>query len=180
MVEAPSLAAAAEALVKAACANVQETSLSLSKENAASLKQIDASLKALTEAVKSSHSSTADCSSKTIQAINEASTNTLKAINESSKQARLEWADEHASNGSFRFVDGYKNQQTESKEFVQTIISNFKRGFGSHIDNRYIDRNDEKGREQFQTKLVEQIHALTGNKPRETVEKNGLAAIFYS
>ncbi len=102
---------------------------------------------------------------------------------------RLQWAISNAEVNFFFFYEKAKSNFYRSNEnsaaFVKAVLLSFQRGSGHYLNDRsfteYRHHNsiEEEGEKKFREALSTQIHALTGVKPRISLDDDGYV-IFYS
>ena len=198
MAESPSskLAAAAQELLKAAGAEVSSDAQKKISTDLVSFKEsFDARLNTVNQSITTlrSHAddkaNTADQRLASIdQRLASLEQKVLLQTQKISKQTKLQtlsFAMQNAVLVSFTYFDTYSK---ESSTLVSNIMISFRRGFGYHlpdgtlqnIDKHYYKEKWEKSNKDFRDKLVEQIHGLTGTKPRVVREGDGPFAIYYS
>ena len=122
-----------------------------------------------------------------VAAIENAKAETLAAIERSRELQTLQWAIANVSVAQFTCYkptsSAYNFQQITSSDIVKRILCHFMRGCGSYIDTYYLE-SPGYGRQQdglfdkFLNALVEQIHMLTGQKPR-VVKEGEKTAMYY-
>lgn len=103
------------------------------------------------------------------------------------KLTRLQWAIDHVDYGSFVYCNGQNNSRMHSKDIAKTILYWFMKGYGYYVGNDSmlsycsIETEREKSRQQFRNKLSDQIHFLTGVKPKVQLDaKDGRYLFSYS
>lgn len=162
------LALAVDELIKTTLTHVG--SASLSTGNAASLKtSLDSKLNTLDQSISNLKEEVAKMNS---------------AMANQAKNQRLEWAISNAGINSFKHHEKGGFSLVESTAIVQSVLLSFKKGPGHYITDRSMTgyrygQNAEEGEKQFRDALSNQIHALTGQKPRIALADNGYA-IYYS
>jgi hypothetical protein len=179
----PGLAVAAEELVKAACAHVETTSLSLGRDTVAGLTKIASHTSSIVTSIPSLKDSVAT------SIISLKDTDAL-----SSKRHELGWAIDHADLNSFKYYEkekrGYSSSAVSSTAFVKTVLISFRQGKGHYIKDRSLheqsyssysnDKSEpEAGEQRFRDALASQISDLTGVQPRVEKASDGWA-IYYS
>lgn len=192
----PGLAAAAEALVRAATEEVENTALSLGRETVDGLKKISSD----NVYFKESFDAKINTVNQNIANMTEAITAMKKEVmnlNDSvllqNKRQTIEWAISNAEVNEFTYYEkdaNYGNRKT-STAFIKCVLLSFRRGIGWYIDNRamaeyqneqyYHDAKakNEASEQKFRDTLSSRIHDLTGVKPR-VAKSEGKWAIFYS
>jgi hypothetical protein len=107
------------------------------------------------------------------------------------KIRRLEWAIEQGYRGSYKsmYRDDYPIHVEKGSKIVRKILLAFRKNCGYGIDEFYIQNGSNyvsqgKGRSEeeyknFEIAISEQIHLLTGVKPRIAI-CDGKKSIFYS
>jgi hypothetical protein len=186
MASSSRLREAAEKLVEAAYLDVKVQGESKETVAAiASLKEsVDSKLNTLNQNIVNLN---ANMDAK-INTLNQNVVNLNAKMEYDAKQDNLRWAIENSSANEFEYYDadiGYYKKK--SGEFVRGILFWFRKGNGwflpakVSINQEYrYEQNKEKAVADFHDKLVAQIHGLTGQKPRISVEANGKHAIHYS
>jgi hypothetical protein len=183
-----SLEAAAEQLVMAA---QQTFDASIIKQNGKMLAVLEDIRRHSQSSADQKQPSPADLKTSTetiVAAINASKTETLAAIEQLGRVQSLQWAMANASLGQFTC---YKvantsygsHSQTMSVDIVKRLLGAFMRGMGAYVETHYLEtagygRHVEDQSEKFLDALVEQIHVLTGQKPR-VVKEGGKTAMYY-
>jgi hypothetical protein len=189
-----SLESAAEQLVIAA---QQTVSASITKQNGKVLTVLEDIRRHSQSTADQKHPSPADLKASTeaitttlVTAIESAKKETIAAIERSRKIQSLQWAIANVSVGQFTCYkatsSAYNFEKTTSADIVKRILCHFMRENGSYVDNYYLEspsygRQEDGLHEKFLDALVEQIHLLTGQKPRVEKKKDGnKTAIYYN
>lgn len=183
------LAIAAEELIKAACSQVESTSLTIGKETVENLKKLSigsSSIEKSVESLKTSIDSKLNTLNQSILNLKEevVGLNSANAVH--AKNQKLQWAIDNAELGSFEHYVKTENSYNRFKStiFVKDILLSFRNGTGLYITNRSMKAygnygNDPaEGEKQFRDALSTQIHDLLGQKPRIAVADKGYA-IYY-
>jgi len=199
------LAAAAAELLKAAQMDVDSASQQLLSSNLASLKEsFDLNLNTLNQLItglKRELDAKINTVNQNIASLKEELTKLNASITSQTKLQRLEWAIQNADIGTFGY-NLYENKSSyptrkNSKDLVRQILLWFRRdrgyffGDGSigdlNLGNYYnyvqekerVDAENERMRADFRNALVEQIHALVGQKPRLEKKDGGRYCMYY-
>jgi len=190
------LTIAAEELIKAACSEVEDTSLAIGKETVESLEKLligSSSIENSLGSLKSSMDSKLNTLNQSILNLKEAVVAAIglqvAAIGLQSKDQKLQWAISNAGMNAFMFYQKheshyYRQDTTNSTDLVKTILLSFRKGCGLNITNRskkqWVGNNHgEEGEKKFRDALSNQLHELLGHKPRISLENN-VYAIYYS
>ena len=99
------------------------------------------------------------------------------------KMQTLAWALENAHLGSFKYHNYQFDEPyvTSSKDYAQSVLMSFRMGLGQIIGPHYmVDEEGNDNEEQFRQEISNQIHMLTGVRPRINREDDGNYAISYS
>jgi hypothetical protein len=102
-------------------------------------------------------------------------------VSNQTKLQALAFAIDHAEQGSFtyRTYNSYSTQQ--SSALIPGIVLSFRRNMGNYIpDGRSGEGDESTQKKNFHEALINQIHSLTGTKPKIQMEANGKYAIYYS
>ena len=182
--------ASLEALTKAAISESQEISIELARESLAEQKRgaaaSQATLSALISKVDTLSSKLDTLLSNTV-ALSHSKQDSLIIL---ARTQTLQWAIQSITDGKvlvsenfdYNFPPQYdqtseydcRPSQKKSSTLVIEILTYFLRSQGMWISNDYyVASNDEAGREALRAKLSNQIHTLTGSKPRLAKEMNG-------
>jgi hypothetical protein len=185
------LTAAAEALIKAASAHVETTSIAVGQETVQELKKISKAssilalkLDTLNERLSLLETNTNDKISKSNTQMILSLDNLNKSITLQMKHQRIDWAFAHADYGSFDCTNDYKGSNRyynyeKSTGIVKTILSNFRKNYGTYITN-FAKSGVDHGKDAkaaFRNAVVEQLFVLLGTKPRLASE--GETCIIY-
>jgi hypothetical protein len=119
--------------------------------------------------------------------------NTIKLnakLEADAKESILRWAIENCKVNEFTYHGDECDEYTmQSGELVREILFQFRKGNGRWLPaTATLDRNyqylNEADREDavsfFHDELVDQIHELTGQKPRVVYDEKGKYSIWYS
>mmetsp|Transcript_24522 Transcript_24522/g.44347 ORF Transcript_24522/g.44347 Transcript_24522/m.44347 type:complete len:192 (-) Transcript_24522:177-752(-) len=105
-----------------------------------------------------------------------------QVANQTKLQA-LAFAMDHAEQGSFtyRTYTSYSTQQ--SSALIPGIVLSFRRNMGNYIPEGKVESgegDESTQKKNFHEALINQIHSLTGTKPKIQKGANGNYAIYYS
>ena len=194
------LAAAAEELLKAAGV---EASTELQKKLVADLvsfkKSVDAKLNTINQSLVASRERADDKASSLEQRIGDKASSLEQRIGKledkvahQTKLQNLAFAIQNATVNEFEYIDETNNSfgtRSQSSSLVRTILLSFRRGFGSYLpkgklenvsSSSYDKSKWEESTKAFRNKVVNQIHGLTGRKPRLDQDVDGSFVIYYS
>lgn len=183
--DSSNLTAAANELVKAACAHVEITSLSMVKDTLDEMK----SLTTKVEALKVTFEAKIDTLNKSNTELKDEMVKLRQESAAQLKEQRLQWALDNASLNSFQYYSDGKGNQYESKYLVTSILLSFRRGtayridtYGLSVDQVYKNGTyvyEAKQKKEFCDKLEAQLYDLIGTKPR-IEQDNEKYMIWYS
>ena len=181
------LVAAAEQLVKAACSQVETTSISISQQTLKGIQKLSVDSTSVEKSVKSlkeSNESKFNNLNQNMSLLKQEMEKLNESLVNHSKNQALQWAIDHAGLNSFKYYrSGYGTE--DSSSLVKEILLLFRKGQGGIINSKslkpygYQSADNIEGEKMFRDALCSQIHGLTGQKPRISEGNNGYA-IYYS
>jgi len=190
MASSQRLEAAAKELVKAAYLDIKEDgeSKAVGKTVAAIRAGNDhlSNLEKQVVSMKESMDAKINTLNQNVDNLKEQMEEVKKTVTNQTKLQNLSWAIHNSKMNEFTYYES--RGSIESGELVRKILFSFRRGFGHYLpDEAYLQQpyylRDEaekkKSASEFRTQLIDQIHALTGQKPR-IVAENSRFAIYYS
>uniref|UniRef100_A0A7S4JPE0 Uncharacterized protein n=1 Tax=Odontella aurita TaxID=265563 RepID=A0A7S4JPE0_9STRA len=188
------LATAAEELVKAACVEVETTSLAIGRDSLEELKNIafnSASLKNdFDDKIDTVNQNLAALKNEVGEVKSEVA-RLRSDIGNLNKMQRLEWA--YSNIGmieSFKYGETHRGQMhNNSVDLCRNILVSFRTGRGHYLPkdaavnkvatDYYLAVSDET-KILFRSKICEQLRALTGTMPRLAPQDDGRYIIYFS
>jgi hypothetical protein len=179
---------AAEALVRAAVSVSETASLAIGRDVAKKLDKLD-KLERVSEdivSLKESSDTKLNTIHQDICNLKDEMAKVSQALKTEAKVQRIQFAIDHVENRqNGQYVFATSSVMRIREDLLTPILSSFMRGFGYNLPgNAYLygvssNQNNEKGYEDFRSKVVTELHELLGKKPRLNKEANGKYAVFY-
>mmetsp|Transcript_21474 Transcript_21474/g.44176 ORF Transcript_21474/g.44176 Transcript_21474/m.44176 type:complete len:196 (-) Transcript_21474:3431-4018(-) len=195
MAEDPSskLAAAAQELLQAAGVEVSSDAQKKISADLVSFKEsADAKLNTVNQSIITSRTHADDKINTIDQRLSSLEQKVVLQTQEITKQTKLQnlsFALQNAKLNSFEYHVHAHNSycRKDSSDLAQDIIFSFRQGYGHFLPNGclndcygYDKAEWEKDKKDFREKLVNQIHGLTGTKPRVEKKEDARFVIYYS
>jgi hypothetical protein len=176
---------AAEALVRAAVSVSETASLAIGRDVAKKLDKLD-KLEGVSEdivSLKESSDAKLNMIHQDICNLKDEMAKVSQALKTEAKVQRIQFAIDHVEkrqNIEYSHANNYKS----IRELLTPVLWQFMQGFGYYLPDNAIffnvgETNTEVGYEAFRSKVVTELHALLGKKPRLNKEANGKYAVFY-
>jgi hypothetical protein len=179
------LTAAATELLEAAGIEVASSRQQKISTDIVSFKEsVDAKLNTVNQTLVTSRAHIDDKLNSISQHVVNLEERTASLEEEVAYQTKLQafaFAIDHAEQGSFtyRTYNSYSTQQ--SSALIPGIVLSFRRNMGNYIpDGRSGEGDESTQKKNFHEALINQIHSLTGTKPKIQLEANGKYAIYYT